>query len=164
MAKIWVDIVASVSPDGEEAKKALTKSVKDKVEKGMVTTTAANLPDKFSSKASDKPKDKRDDYAARAVRIIETLKLTIETKGPKVSMGGALQVGLELLDLKSDKGHQAAGGFGSKAAGIERRGTIDKQFEALCTQLMEDLVAPAAAKALTSSNFVNHAKQMNLPI
>jgi hypothetical protein len=163
MAKIWVDIVTSVSADGEEAKKVLTKAVKDKVEKAMVKTTADNLPDKFSNKDSDKPKDKRDDYAARAVRIVEKLKLTIETKGPKVSMDGEVAVNLELLDLKSDKGHHA-GAFGSKVAGIERRGTIETQWEALCTQMMEDLIAPLAGKALTSKSFEKHAKDKNLPI
>ena len=163
MAKIWVDIVANVSPDGDEAKKVLTKAVKEKVQAAMVKATASALPDKYSDKDSDKPKDKRDDYAARAVRIVEYLKLTIETKGARAGMDGSLEIDLELLDLKSDKGKHAGAGK-SSIKGLEKRGTIETQFDALIKELMKDLVAPLAAKLITSSSFENFAKQNNLPI
>ena len=83
MGKIWVEIVPSVSADGDEAKAALTKSVKDKIEKEMCKRMIAGLPSNFSNKDGDKPKDKRDDYAARAVRLVMNVKINLETKGSK---------------------------------------------------------------------------------
>ena len=59
------------------------------------------MPSNFSEKDADKPKDKRDDYAPRAVRLVVDLKMKLETKGPKASIEGKGMVTLEMLKLKS---------------------------------------------------------------
>src|SRR5688500_5855251 len=56
---LWVHIEPSVSPDGDEAKAALTSSLKTSLTRTLVTMTSEALPpDRFTTKPEDKPKPK----------------------------------------------------------------------------------------------------------
>ena len=166
MAKIWVEIVPTVLSDGDEAKSVLTKPIKEKIGKAMIKKTADGLPSNFSDKDGDKPKDKRDDHAARAVRLAEQLTIKLETTGSRVSMDGVLVLSLETLKLKSasEKG-EAAGEYTRNAKGLEKRGTVDKVLDDLIEQLLKELDPGAfASKALNSTAFKRLAAQRNLPL
>jgi hypothetical protein len=165
MAKVWVDIKPSVVPDGEAAKKALTKAVVAKIGKAMIDQTAAALPGGFTNKDGDKPKDKRDDHAARAVRLKEELTIAVEVKGSKVYMDGSLITTLETLQLKSatEKG-ELVGEYTRGIKGLDKRGALDAAFDPLIAEVLKTLVGPVTQKALTSAGFANAAKQRNLPI
>jgi len=163
MGKVWVEIVTSVSAD-DDATKAALKAVKKEVEESIVKRVTAALPDKYSTKESDKPKDKRDDYAARAVRLVVSLKYKVEPEGKKLYSSGKLTVGVELLKLKSkgEKGELA--GEGSKSiSNVETRGSMDKDFVKATENLLDAVVDGMVKKSL-DSQFENFAKQRNLPI
>jgi hypothetical protein len=166
MAKIWVDIVPTALPDGDESKKALTKPVITKIEKAMTKAIADGLPSNFSEKDSDKPKDKRDDFAARAVRLDEKLRITLESSGSKSKISGNLTLVLQLLTLKkANEPGKLAGQFTRNVAGLERRGAIADVLDKLIEDLLKELdLGGFSKKQLTSSSFESIAKQNNLPL
>ena len=74
---IWVHIAASVSPDGDEAKTALTSTLKTTLTSMLVNLTSEALPpDKFTTKPEDKPKGKPASF--NAIKISPALKLKLE--------------------------------------------------------------------------------------
>ena len=167
MGKIWVDIVPSALPDGDEAKSALTKPIIAKIEKAMCKNIAAGLPSNFSNKDGDKPKDKRDDYAARAVRLVVELKIKLETKGPKVTAEGKATVTVEMLRLKTaDESGEYAAQQSRKATGLEKRGAIaDVVGDLTEKQLLKELdLADLTNKTLSGNEFKKAAKQRDLPL
>src|SRR5215470_12365412 len=122
MGKIWVDIVPGVSADGSDAKKALTKSVQGDIEEALTKAIVAGLPSNFSEKDSDKPKDKRDDYAARAVRLTPELTMSVEAKGAKASSDGKVSLTIEMLRLKSaNESGEFVGATSAKVSGVDKR-------------------------------------------
>jgi len=163
MGKVWVEIVTDVSPDDEETKKAL-KGSKGDVEAAIVKRVTDALPGKYSTKDTDKPKDKTDNFAARAVRIVVSVKYKVEPEGKKLYSSGKVTVGVELLKLKSkgEKGELA--GQGSKTiSNVETRGSIDKDFVKASESLLDATLDDLVKKAL-DSKFESFAKQRNLPI
>jgi hypothetical protein len=163
MGKVWVEIVTSVSPD-DDATKAALKAAKKEVEESIVKRVTAALPDKYSTKESDKPKDKRDDYAARAVRLVVSLKYKVEPEGKRLYSSGKLTVGVELLKLKSkgEKG-ELAGEASTSKSNIETRGSIDSDFVKATENFLDQIIDGMMKKSL-GSQFETFAKQRNLPI
>ena len=166
MGKIWVDIVPGVSPDGSDAKKALTKSVKTDIEEAMTKAIVDGLPSNFSEKDSDKPKGTRDDYAARAVRLVPEIKMSLETKGAKVETGGKVSVKLEMLKLKSaNESGEYVAQVSTKISGVEKRGAIDDVVVDLAKLLIKEAgMSDMAKKLLSGSEFKKLAEQRNLPL
>jgi hypothetical protein len=166
MGKIWVDIVPSASPDGDEAKSALTKPIIAKIEKAMCKSIIAGLPSNFSEKDADKPKDKRDDYAARAVRLVVGLKMSLEAKGPKVSTEGKGTVTLEMLNLKTaNESGEFVGQTSAKVSGVEKRGAINDVLDKLTEQLLKEIdLTGMAKKLLSGSEFKKAAERRNMPL
>jgi len=163
MGKVWVEIVTSVLPEDDAPQASLKKATK-KVEEAIVDRVTAALPDKYSTKDSDKPKDKRDDHAARAVRLVVSLKYKVEPEGRKLYSSGKLTVGVELLKLKSkgEKGELA--GQGSKTiSNVETRGSMESDFVKATENLLKEVVDDMVKKSL-NSQFEDFAKQRNLPI
>jgi hypothetical protein len=163
MAKIWVELVINVSPD-DDATKAALKGAKKQVEEAIEKRVIAALPGKYSTKETDKPKDKRDDHAARAVRLVVSLKYKVEPEGKKLYSSGKLTLGVELLKLKSkgEKGELA--GQGSKTiSNVETRGSMDSDFVKATGNLLDEVIGDMVKKSL-DSGFENFAKQRNLPI
>ena len=163
MGKVWVEIVVNVSPDDDVTKAALKKAKKD-VEEAVEKRVTAALPDKFSTKEADKPKDKRDDHAARAVRLIATLKYKVEPEGKRLYTSGKVTLGVELLRLKSkgEKG-ELAGEASTSKSNIESRGSIDSDFVKATENFLDQIVDGMVKKAL-GSQFEAFAKQRNMPI
>jgi hypothetical protein len=163
MGKIWVEIVTSVSADDDKTKAAL-KSAKSDVETAIVKRVTAALPGKYSTKNDDKPKDKRDDHAARAVRLVVSLKYKVEPEGRKLYSSGKLTLGVELLKLKSKDEKGELAGQGSKTvSNVETRGTMDADFVLATENLLKEVIDEMVKKAL-DSQFEKFAKQRNLPI
>lgn len=163
MGKVWVEIVVNVSPDDDVTKAALKKAKKD-VEEAIEKRVTAALPDKFSTKETDKPKDKRDDHAARAVRLIATLKYKVEPEGKRLYTSGKVTLGVELLRLKSkgEKGEMAGEASTSKS-NIESRGSIESDFVKATENFLDQIIDGMVKKSL-GSQFESFAKQRNMPI
>jgi hypothetical protein len=164
MAKIWVLIERKIVADGDEAKALLKKkAVVTKIEKELADRTMAALPSgKYSDKDSDKPKGKRDDYAARAVKIVEKFELKVETQGSKLTVGGTLNMEVELIRSEKEKGELAAAG--SKGMEVQRRGTVDTKFDEFLKEVLDAIVGPLAEKLIGSAKFESFAKERRLPL
>jgi hypothetical protein len=160
MAKIWAVVVASVKPDGNEAE-AVLKKRKESIVKTLVERTSKALPEPFSTKDSDKPSGIA--QVANALKASPELTLTIETKGSHLVVTCKVKIVFDAI-----KSHEPKSGVllaaSSKGAGIDRRGTVDKDLDAFIGKAFDECPEPQIKELTGTEKFRSYARAQGLPI
>jgi hypothetical protein len=160
--KIYVFVDASVTPDGKEAKTAVTKDVTKKITEAITSRALGALPDTYSNKDSDKPKDKSDNFAANSVRIVADLDLKAETAGSALTVSCKLKVQFEGVKLPKKKGPVM--GIASSSANVKNRGTVARNLVGFTEEVLDSLVAPLISKIVSNPAYLKYAEGQGLPV
>src|SRR5262245_5461887 len=163
---IWVFIKPFVAPDGDAAKSALPKklkekTVKDTIEQAILERIRAALPDKFTDKEADKPPGVSKIF--NAIRITGELKLKVETKGSLMKATGELKAVFEAIktpDIQNGEYLASA----SSGAFAEKRGSDERAVVSRTEEVLDSIVEDAVKKVLADNRFIAAAKRLNLPL
>jgi hypothetical protein len=161
---VWVHIVPVIvpDPDSNEAKSALTESLKTSISRTLVALTSEALPpDKYDAKPADKPKGKPKDF--NAIKITEKLKLKVETAGSQLTV--FCDVTAEFEAIKAPK--LTDGDLlvqVKKGAGVQNRGSGEKAIAAFAEQALAEVVKPLVRKAIDNPTFNSYAKNHGLDL
>jgi hypothetical protein len=162
MGKIWVHIEPVISPDGDEAKGALTDSLKELLSAALVTRITAALPaEKFSTAAGDKPIKSTDAY--NAIKVVGRFQMKIEMQGSKMTLTTQLRLDFEAIRAPST----AAGNLiasGSKGAAVENRGTGEKAILRNAEDALDAIAGPLVKQIMVNPNFKSYGQKMGLPL
>jgi hypothetical protein len=162
MAKIWVHIAPSITPDGNEAKSALKEALKVTMRDLLVARINKALPDdRFSTKAADKPKG--DGATYNAIKITPQLNLKLETKGSQMKVSCDVKMIFEAIKTPNLKVGNLLG-QGSKGAMVENRGSGERAIVALTTDALDAIIAPLVKKVLTNPRFTSYGRSLGLPL
>jgi hypothetical protein len=163
---IWVFIKPFVVPDGDDAKSALPKKLKEKtvketIEEAILERIRNALPKKFSDKEADKPAGVSKTF--NAIRITGELKLKIETKGSLMKATGELKVVFEAIKTPDTQNGEYLASA-SKGALAERRGADERAVVGRTIEVLDSVVEEAVKKVLEDNRFIAAAKRLNLPL
>ncbi len=162
MAKIWVYVEPSVGPDGQEAKTALTRTLKATIEKALVDQTAKSLPaDKFTAKPTDKPTGKSTSY--NAIKVAAGLKLKVETKGSLLKVACDLKMVFEAIKTPDVKIGNLLGSA-SKGAAVENRGSGERAIASFTSDALDAIVGPLVKQVISHPRFSSYGKSVGLPL
>jgi hypothetical protein len=162
VAKIWVHIEPSVAPDGEEAKTALTRTLKATIEKALVEQVGKALPDeKFTVKPMDMPKGISGSY--NAIKVSPGLKLKVETKGSLMKVGCDLKMVFEAIKTPNVKIGNLLGS-GSKGAAAENRGSGERAIASIAGDALDAIVGPLVKQVMAHPRFTSYGKSVGLPL
>jgi hypothetical protein len=163
---IWVFIKPFVAPDGDEAKSALPKKLKDKtlqelIEQAILERIRAALPDKFTDKEADKPAGVSKTF--NAIRITGELKLKVESKGSMKKVTGELKALFEAIKMPDTQNGEYMA-EASKGAFAEKRGSDERAILLRTQEVLDSIVEPVVKAVLKDHRFIAAGKRLNLPL
>lgn len=162
MGKIWVHIEVAFAPEGDEAKAAMTQTLKSTLTKSVTDKITAALPaDKFSASIADKPTAVSQAY--NAIKIVATLNLKVETQGSQMTVTGTLKTQFEAIKAPSTlNGNLLISG--SKGASSQRRGSGEFGVTNGTNEVLDAVVGLLIKQMITNPTFISYGKKMGLPL
>ena len=162
MAKIWVFINPVVVADSTGTKDILTPPLQGTLKKMLVDLATKALPaDKFTGEPKDKPTGISKTY--NALKLTETLKLKVETKGSQLTVACDLLMEFEAIKTPDTTIGNLLG-KGSKGAASENHGSGDQAIARGARDALDAIVEPLLKKLITSPQFTTYGKAQGLPI
>jgi hypothetical protein len=166
---IWVFIKPFVLPDGDTAKNALPKHLKEKdktlkeaIEQSLLDRILKSLPkDKYSNKEADKPAGVSKSF--NAIRITGDITLKVETKGSTMKVTCSLKVVIEAIKTPDIQNGELLIS-GSSGAFSENRGSDERAIAAGANDVLDSIVEPLITKLITHNNFIATGKRLGLPL
>jgi hypothetical protein len=159
---IWVHIEPVFEPDGQEAKTALTQSLKTALSKEIFDRLTKALPkDKFNTKKEDMPKVAPTDF--RSLKIVAEMKLKVETRGSSMIVDCQLNTvweGIRAPILRP--GNLIV--WKKMGGAAKNRGSGEKGIISGVVQVLDSTVDLIVKEVLKNPHFTSYGKKIGLAL